>query len=665
MNITSIIGQFDTQATGIMFLCLIPTFLEYLIIQLGRKIIIFKIIFHLIIIISSIIYFNPISLLKLLLIILSSLSIGSILPVTKSRLINTLIGFFITLEFYTLVSLFINPKISLISIFIITLILLFITKNNFLKYVHSFLKQSDKFINQLTLIDLFLINFCFLLGSQPQLTWDASQANLYNAKWYVIRNSFKPLEESVSSLMPQNAIAYYSLFFQIGKYQALQVAYLLPLIISLIITKFWFIKFKFSFQIKNFFTLLFFSPMVIFQSTSGYYDFFLFSVMYLAITVLATTSKPNLIHIYTCLFLISYAAAIKIFPVILFLILIYFFNRYLFNLLNLKRILILFIIATLPLGVWLIRDYLFTGNPFYPFAQKIFSTPNITSSTSDEILEDHYIIQTTMSKNEWLLGGFMKYPVLSYFSTGDFLEGTKGYPTLIYIPLIFIELIILILIISKLFRHLPPSNVDFVFISILFTFLFVGLYSRYYRYLWPYQLLLGCTSFIYLNKLLSNSTYKKSVTICLVPIFFFFLFSNFQNIKESFRYQIIRTNQMFSPDYTLKNPGILPFQIIQADPKFTPNSSILDLSRYLQPRFNAPSPVYQCNWYWTSISNRLSSGNISQSVFETTISKFKYIISSDNDNDNTTYCQKYFENVKPNFTLISNFVGYKIYSNNN
>jgi hypothetical protein len=148
----------------------------------------------------------------------------------KDYLLATIAGLFCYVQIFTLIALLSNVDIAYYSTFII-----FCLPSLLIKPKEP-IKFTD-FLSGFTVIDWTLIFTVFIFGSLPQLHWDAVQANLYIAKWYVLSNSLSPIKESITSLFPQSAIVYYSLFYKIGGLKMLQVAFFLPFLLTLMLIK--------------------------------------------------------------------------------------------------------------------------------------------------------------------------------------------------------------------------------------------------------------------------------------------------------------------------------------------------------------------------------------------------------------------------------------------
>ena len=399
---------------------------------------------------------------------------------------NWIVSFFVLIQIYIVLGLLSNPNVALIILAILGLILILTTKN--FSQLTDDLSLTKKFIFSLNIVELFILCLCFVMGSMPQNQFDAAHANLYNAKTYININSLSPLPESTSSLFPQNAIIYYTFFYQIGQEKSLQLAYTLPFII--IIYCFYLLNIN-----RIFVATILLTPIIIFEATNGYYDLLITSLIFSAATILIS-KKKYLSNIVMSAFLIGFATSCKYFPIFLTclpILYIYLFQK--------KRIFIKIIltilIASFPLTIWLVRSYSFTHNPVFPFLQNIFPTPNFWEK--NDVLENNPMIQTTINRNQWVKGAFIYYPVVTYLNTTNFLEALPQYTTIVYIILLPLNLFITLNISKKIITRKSINSNEIILICLFIGYFISGLISRYYRYLWPYQFTIASFSILYLD----------------------------------------------------------------------------------------------------------------------------------------------------------------------
>jgi len=483
------------------------------------------------------------------------------LPKTEASL-SFFISLIILVFTYGIIGLLSTPKFSLLTLLIVSLFI--INKKTI----------SSRFSINLNFFDLVIIVLCFVISSQPQLHWDATMANLYNAKWYVQNNSFKPIPESISSLFPQNSIIYYSLFYHLGQYKGLHLAIILPLVFFIQIIKT--LHRQLCLPTQNLIAayLLIISPMVIFQSSNGYYDLLLLDVCLAAICFLVCHPQNILLPS----FLFGFAAGIKYFPIIFLFLPI---------LLKPQKGLLVLISSSIPFIPWLIRTFQSTGNPFFPFAQYFFPTPDLWSPS--DILENNPMIKTTMSFIDWIRGGFILYPLKTYLHTENFLEAYPHFPTIT--PIVLLPL--------SLFLFLKPKkNISLVFRFSFLAFLLIGLLTRYYRYLWPFQLITGLLTIFQIS-------FPKNIFFrYLISFTVFFLFvSNLRFLYRYFQYYPVNRKYLFNPEYYFTHSDSThPINFLNSITQNNPMVTILDASKYSLSRLNFSGRVYQCSWYWVGIS---------------------------------------------------------------
>lgn len=569
-----------------------------------------------ILLILSIIYFGPIEFFKTAIFFISAFTIGKKI-FKNNNIISVIIGILIIIQTHIILSLIIGTQNSQNILYLIEIIFIFYQRKLINKDLYKNIQSS---INSLNPIEIFVIFFAFVLSSQPQTNWDAIHANLYNAKWYFQNNSLLPIAESISSLFPQNGILYFSYFYGLGGNKILQIAYLLPLLLLIFTLK----KLKFLIKNKKLFNLgsilLIATPIFIFESSAGYYDSLVLLCCITAISVFLFDTNYTQKQFYTSSFIIGFGAGIKYFPIVLFIIPLFFLLKSKFSIFSkIKIFFISTILVLLPLSIWCTRTYIFTGNPVFPFAQKYFPTPNFWDPT--DILENNFMIQTSMSAKKWLSGGFIYYPIETYENTNKYLEATKGYTT--RAPIIFniISIIFIINIFIKKIKKEKINNIEILLILSYFSFLLVGTLTRYYRYLWPFQTTVSIvTLYLFFQ--------KKRETILLFLIISVALLSNLKNFYDHLKYTKISNNKIFNPDYYQNN-------YTNNDPIFFINQNthnqdfILDSSKILLPRIYINSKVVECNWYWINGTKKIKQENV--------LKDFKYIILS-TDSSFNNYC---------------------------
>lgn len=572
-------------------------------------------------------YLKPLPFIKLIPIFLfPALIVNSNDKLKKYSPISYFFTIFLSLQFYLVLSYFFNPTIAFLAT---NIFLCLISLIKFKKIKYSSKESIDNlwnFINKLNLIDLSIIFTSFLIASQPQHHWDAVYANLYNARQYILNNSFTPLRESISSLFPQNAIVYYSYFFQAAKYKGFSISFLFPLIMLISIVKSMFKEFKFSSYLKFFATAFILTPIIIFQSSNGYYDLLTLSLIITATysAFLFTKTKETLPIIISS-FLIGFAIAIKYFPIFLVLIpIILIFKKFKFK--RKKIYIISLLLMFLPISLWIIRTYLYTGSPVFPFAQYIFPTPSLWSVT--DILENNFMIQTTLKRSTWLLGGFIVYPILTFLKTSSFLESTNYYSSVIYIFLSIPSFLFVIHTFFKFLKRKTVSSLELIHLLLFIAYVFVGVITRYYRYLWPYQYTYYFFSLILISKYFSKV--KKSFFLI---VSFFILMLNCFSIYKHFSIYPLITSRFLKPNYfyiekTENDP------IIFLNQNTSDKDTILDASNYFLPRINIKATSYLCNWYWIGWQNIFRTDKASE-----TLSKFNYIITNNPIKESNNYCK--------------------------
>jgi len=567
----------------------------------------------------------------------------------RDYLFAGLIGFMSFVQIFAIVALISNVTIgyysTLMGFWILALVINRSEKINFKNFLN---------FSSLNIFDWALIFTTLIFGSLPQMHWDAIQANLYIAKWYVLSNSLNPILESLTSLFPQSAMVYYAVFFKTGGLKMLQLAFFLPFLFTLLIVKKVFKQTQVDLVGQAIGYLAFMTPIMIFQASNGYYDNLVLTLLLAAGYVLFVSDFKNVLHrSLLAAFLIGFAIGSKYFPLVMapLPVLAYLISTKL----SFKSILPVIVILALtfgPLGLWLARTYLHTGSPVFPFFQNYFPTPKFWDAT--DRLEANFMIQTTMNLNEWVKGGFLTYPLKSYLNSSQFIEGTKGYPSFLYLALIPFEALFLVVTLIKLIRRKQLSREEGWFLYAFFMYFGVGLVVRYYRYLWPFQFIWLLTSSPLLSKLIASfSKFKIWILlgVCLlIPI-------QFINLIEYYRYYPPDKTKLFHADYYLSNTtDKTPTAYINSHT--SPSDLILDGSKFPVMRFHFKPKVYQCSWYWTDWASEIKKDQV--------LNQFRYLIANDPISLSSNYCSPSIQKAvaNGNYNLVYQDGTYTIYEKN-
>lgn len=553
--------------------------------------------------------------------------------------------FFVFVQLYIILSLLFSPITSLYTLTAIGTIYIFIyQKEYFLSITNLFSKKF--FLFNLNIVELLVLLLCFFLGSIPQSKYDAVHANLYNAKTYINTNSLSTLPESVSSIFPQNSIIYYSLFYQLGREKGLQIAYLLPLIIIFYCLNILKVK-------PLFITPFLLTPIIIFEASSGYYDLLIASLIIAAATILYTKTD-RLKEIYMAAFIIGFAGGAKYFPMFLSILPILLFLK-----LSFKKIFIipLFVVIAFPLSFWIVRSYIATNNPVFPFLQNVFPTPNIWDK--NDILENNPMIKTTINLKQWATGAFAYYPVATYINTTNFMESLPHYTTIIYIFLIPLHIYIVITILYKIYKHESLNKLEITLMSLFLTYYFTGFITRYYRYIWPYQFTSAIFSMLYLQKLFKNN-YKIIHFIILLFICIAVL-----NIRQVFNHLQIDYNfssHVLKPDFYQTSKIISdPITFLNQITNNNPQTKTLDASKYMLGRFNFSSRVFQCNWYWYDKVIDIIKHKNDLQYYTNLTSQFDYIITHNPPSEGNNLCVELLLPQLPNYNKVYEDQYYQIF----
>lgn len=608
-------------------------------------------------------YFGPLSFLFYSAFFIFSSMLGyKILKFKNDFTSGFMMGFFVLLEIFTIISLIFSPNFGFLTLFFCFLVLFFYKNNQNFEFFTTTLSKTSNFLFNLNVLDIWLIIISFLIGSQPQTHWDAVHANLYNAKWYIENNSFSVIRESISSLFPQNAITYYSMFYKFGALKSLQISYLFPLLMLIIYIKKFIKQIKTDSFIRYFLYLFITVPIIIFESTNGYYDLLLLVVLLSAFYIIYfDVHRIPKINLFCSSFLIGFAIGIKYFPGLF--IFLPFFNYHYKNREEKNSIKILALLAVslvitiLPIMPWLIRTYLYTGNPFFPFLLQVFKSP-LWSINNKFFVENDFVIKSTLSSFNWFFGGSLIYPLLTYHFINIFFTLSYGYTGIIYVILIPVMIVFCGLELIRVIKNKLDKNSLFILYSFISYFL-IGFITRYFRYLWPYQFIL----YLFILIRLSNLAFFQKKYDKLLMIIFIIIFTiNLRDIVTSFKYIPIYSKRFFQSDYFQKNKDknnpILFLNMIK-NPK---NIKILDSSDnpIMLPRVQIIGEVTQCSWYLINIDNEL--GKIYKDIKheESWVKLFDYVIVSKKYTQ-PNMCKPFLEGLKNIFLIVYKDNDYIIY----
>ncbi|MEK9179068.1 MAG: hypothetical protein AAB893_01225, partial [Patescibacteria group bacterium] len=408
---------------------------------------------------------------------------------------------------------------------------------------------------------------------------------------------------ALSSLFPQNGVSYFSFFYGIGGFPLLSISYIIPLVTSLYV-----IRKLVKPRLLAYVLIL--TPSFIFQGSNAYYDGLVTACLLGGIYVLYTSENVHLI--FYSIFLFGFATASKFFPALYLalpmLILIVSHKKYL------RWIIPLSLIGLLPFAVWGIRSFIYTGSPIYPFFQSIFPTP--LHWPKNDPLEQVAMIQTVMSAWQWVIGGFAIYPLLTYVRSDWFLEATRGFTTIFYIfhvPVLFIAII-------RIFKQPIDSRKKIVLLFAVCAYVAVGLVTRYYRYVWPFQV----TSFVLALSFLHISKLHRIITVILCGLIIISMID------------VVRLYGTFPTSY--KSLGDSSSSRFADNDEFLvreklnsvlqPEDRLLDASGMKLKRSYISTPVFQCNWYSIGIVDVFKRSKKDAVFARSYVRSFDYVVTN-------------------------------------
>lgn len=586
-------------------------------------------------------YVGPFQLLGAVLVFLGAYFIGERFGF-EEHLLRFASGFFLLLQVYIIASVIANPQLGLWAVLGISSVITVVMHAKKRRFIAGeLIFRLYESISALSVPELFMILLAFFYGSIPQssFNWDSVYANLYNAKWYVELNSLKPLEESISTFFPQHAILYYALFYALGGLRMLQGAYLLPLFLITFTVRAFLRTLKAKEWYNWIILLLLFTPIVLAQSSSGYYDLFVASLIVLSVYVLFFAQRVRLsAKILFSTLLLGVANASKLFSLGLSPVVLGIFTekreRTAFAAFSLKkRIVLIFLGALLlfaPVTYWMARSYANTGSPIYPLFQNIFRTEELWESGGS--VEQNAMTQTEMPARSWFSGGIFAYPILTYFRTEYYVEATRGYPGIIYILLLPLQLFLLGVCIWHAVKK-KVSTEDVVYVVTFLALLVIGLVTRYYRYVWPFQFTFGLLTLMYGWK------YVRRIT--LSPIWLVFpiiaLYAiHAVDLMDSFHFSPVpQKRQILQPDALRFNPQDSVWDVLNAE---TTDKPTLDASEHSLPRVYLSERSFQCNWYWVNGEKKVNAVLAENEGVADFIRQFSYVITPADPTKKATYC---------------------------
>jgi len=377
-------------------------------------------------------------------------------------------------------------------------------------------------------------------------------------------------------------------------------------------------------------------PVVIFESSTGYYDFLAAALMLSVFYLVLTTETRKVMVVYLSLFLIGFAAAIKYFPMAIAPIpLILWLKQIREDIRGYAlRILIGIIVVFLPLSIWSLRAYQTTGSPVFPFFQQFFPTPELWNP--DSHLEEHPILKTPTTVHRWLTGGFIMYPVLTYVYTDKYLEAYQGYTGIAAIALMGIVVLVIIIGLLKVLRRIPFTRTDYLFWASLAAYFVVGIVTRYYRYLWPFQLLLTVAALTSLNQYVNRRGKSSWRKFLLVTTTILLVFSSVIEIARYYRHYPHIFSSLFQPEKSQEATYHGPLTYLESHLSVV-DKPVLDGSLYSLPRLFVPSRVYQCNWYWIEGTQRVRREMKDQEIIDL-LHEFSYVVYTSSGADVPNLC---------------------------
>lgn len=566
-------------------------------------------------------HFGLIPTLTITLIFISSFLFAVKILKIKDYLLASIVGLVSYVQIFTIIALISNVEFAYFTTLTIFCMLAILIK-------HKETIKISNFFEGFNVLDWTLLAIALIFGSLPQLHWDAVQANLYIAKWYVLSNSLAPVKESITSLFPQSAITYYSLFYKVGGLKMLQLAFFLPFLTTLLLIKQITRQINLGLVGQTILYLALATPIMLFQSSNGYYDnLILLLILSATYSLFYFRHKNIFLRCSLAAFLIGFAAGSKYFPLVMapLPILVYLFSQKISSKIILPSLTLVVLIMT-PLSLWLARSYVYTGSPVYPFFQQYFPTPGYWDAS--DRLEGNFMIQTTMSVGEWVRGGVFTYPFKSYFNSTQFIEGTRGYPGFIYLAFLPIQIFLLLKSLFQLFRRRILSPQEQRFIYSFLAYFAVGLVVRYYRYLWPFQFMWLLSSLPLLQDfIISHPKINKGLTI----MFLLIIPLGFINLIDYYRYYPLDKSKIYQADYyMLNNTDRTPMAYINSHA--TASDLVLDASKFPVHRLHFTPRIYQCSWYWMGWAEDIKNSS--------TLESFRYFIANDPVTLSSNFCSE-------------------------
>ena len=298
---------------------------------------------------------------------------------------------------------------------------------------------------------------------------------------------------------------------------------------------------NFNTPLVSFISLLILSTEFIFLNLSIYKVDLLFIpfLLHLMQIILFNKNYNKFMSLYIA-FLCGLVIAIKLIGIIFVVILLLFYITKHRKEINVYSYLISFVIAIIPVSIYLIYNYKSTNNPIFPLYNNIFSTPYFLSANTTNILfGPKNLIETLL------------WPIYIFFVPNRISE-FGIYSGRISLGFISLILFIFILYFKKNLRNKFYYEINLIF---LFCLVLWGFSTGYIRYALFIEILSGFIILIVLLEyILSSNFFLKLTGIILVILLLFqsivsYYFVTIKNYDWAWRPSIFQNSQIYFQNF--------------------------------------------------------------------------------------------------------------------
>lgn len=282
-----------------------------------------------------------------------------------------------------------------------------------------------------------------------------------------------------------------------------------------------------------------FTEQIMTNMITYYVDLFIIPV-FLEIIIMLFEKDDDRINNYYALLLGGIAIALKISNVILLLPLIIIYLYKYGKKINYKTILFGIPIFLFPFTVYMINNYIQTGNPVFPFYNNIFASKYVGL---ENWVEDAYGPKTLLERLLW--------PIYTIIYTRRAFDSDLYYGRIAFGYIISIVAIIISLIRTKERKDLLfKMSVLYIILSLIWSNFMMG----YIRYVLILEILSGVIGILFIYKYIEKNKFLSFLSILVILSFmyvFFFTISDLiaTNKETSWRYSYSQNKESYENNF--------------------------------------------------------------------------------------------------------------------